>query len=180
MGSELENGRTMSGKSVTLSARISQEDADFLASLQPPGAVTPSDKLRHLLSEARRWQEDAATYESSLARYAELAAPALRRWRQAERAEHMHSEVVRLLAEWLPETMAFMASAVPGPDDPTPRPELEALEAGLADRAFTFVDTLLRLGVTATAPGYDPEVVARRIEPVFDLLSVMQAARRAR
>ena len=43
----------MSSKSTPLSFRVSDEDAEFLAGLQLPGAVTPSEKLRVLVTRAR-------------------------------------------------------------------------------------------------------------------------------
>ena len=53
-------------RSVPFSARISTEDAAFIAGLEIDGAHTPSDKLRALLAEARKRRQGSGDYESSL------------------------------------------------------------------------------------------------------------------
>ena len=57
---------TPSNSRVPISVRISQEDADFIASLQIQGANTPSDKIRELLRQARTLHTQGQDYESSL------------------------------------------------------------------------------------------------------------------
>ena len=45
------------GKSVPFSVRLTSEDAEYVAALQIPGAVTSSDKIRHIISDARKRRE---------------------------------------------------------------------------------------------------------------------------
>ena len=53
-------------KTVSISARISHEDAEFLSSLTIEGATTPSDKLRALLADARQRHAGLQDYSSNL------------------------------------------------------------------------------------------------------------------
>ena len=44
----------MASKTVQISARISNEDAEFLSKLTINGAKTPSDKLRAIITQTRK------------------------------------------------------------------------------------------------------------------------------
>ena len=173
----------MPGKTVTISARIDREDADFLATVPIPKATTPSDKLRHILAAARDWQDGGSDYDKCLGRIENWIAPALHSWRTAENTSRKHSELVRLMAEWLPEALAFLIASVP---PPTPRDGedlaagLDALEEGLTSRAFTLIDAILRLGVTGRDPCYDPNAINSRVDPVLELAEFIDLARKHR
>lgn len=173
----------MPGKTVTISARIDREDADFLATVSIPRATTPSDKLRHILAAARNWQEGGNDYDKSLERIENWIAPALHRWRTAENASRKHSELVRLMAEWLPEALAYLIASVP-PETRRNGEELTAglkeLEEGLTSRAFTLIDAILRLGVTGRDPCYDPNAINSRVDPVLELAEFIDLARKHR
>ena len=173
----------MPGKSVTISARIDREDADFLATVPIPKATTPSDKLRHILAAARQWQDVGNDYDKCLERIENWIAPALHRWRMAENASRDHSELVRLMAEWLPEALAFLIASVPQESERNGEDltaGLHELEEGLANRAFTLIDAILRLGVTGRDPCYDPTAVNARIAPILELAHFIDLARNHR
>ena len=50
-------------KTVPISVRVSNEDAEFIATLQIDNAVTPSDKVRSLIKEAKQKKERVVSYE---------------------------------------------------------------------------------------------------------------------
>lgn len=172
----------MPGKTVTISARIDREDADFLATVAIPKANTPSDKLRHILAAARQWQSVGNDYDKCLERIEDWIAPALHRWRTAENVDRRHSELVRQMAEWLPETLAFLIATVPAStgDREQVRAGLDDLEEGLTNRAFTMIDAILRFGVTGRDPCYDPSAIGSRIEPILELAHFVDLARTQR
>jgi hypothetical protein len=173
----------MPGKTVTISARIDQQDAEFLATVAIPKATTPSDKLRHILAAARQWQSVGNDYDKCLERIEDWIAPALHRWRTAENTSRQHSELVRLMAEWLPEALAFLIATVPQQSQGNGKDVtagLDELEEGLTNRAFTMIDAILRLGVTGRDPCYDPNAVGSRIEPILELAHFVDLARTQR
>ena len=164
----------MASKTVPLSVRISDDDADFLARLVVPGAITPSDKLRAIITETRRRQEGSSDYAGCLAMLQEMLAPTLRRVRELNNRENTQSELLSRLADWLPEAMAWFVTGAPPSKAKDDAPRLEALEAGLADRVAALLEAFLRLGVTSQAPCYDKSAVARRLGPVLELAEIIK------
>lgn len=170
----------MPDKSVPLSARISVEDAEFLASLRIEGATTPSEKIRGLIADAKRRRAASSDYRSALTLLEASLGPSIRALREAEHAEGMHSEFVLGFAEWLPEAVAFFASGVSTLGDKERRKALEALEKGFADRVFRLLDLTLRLGVTPEFPGYSPSLVSDRLDRVLSLVDVIRSNQQER
>ena len=163
----------MTNKTVSLSVRVSDDDAAFLAGLEVTGAVTPSEKLRAILAAARRREEGLGSYSESLALFQEMLGPAVRALRDHELSTHSRSELLHFLSEWLPEAMAFFASALHTSDDEKGNDSWSEVERGLAIRTFALVQTVLRMGVTRQSISYDPEVISRRLEPVLELTEVL-------
>jgi hypothetical protein len=170
----------MASKNIQLSTRITEDDAAFLARLQVDDAHTPSDKVRALIAEARRRHEARRDYRSALERAHELLGPILADLSTAEHTSGLHSELVRAVADWLPETIAFLISETAPARGRDAGEALRAAERGLADRTFRLIEAVLRLGVTEAAPCYDPAAISGRVEPVLALLDVLRTARSAR
>lgn len=172
LGDEAE----MTGKTIQISTRINQKDADFLAGLSIEGALTPSDKLRALIDEARRRREGVHEYGAGLKHTRELVGPALDRTLQIETQGLPHSELIPLVGEWLAESMAYLISGIPedGPFDDAEEAQLREVERGLAERVFRLLQQVLRLGVTKDAPCYDSGLVARSLSPALELLEVLR------
>ena len=162
----------MSPKTIPMSVRVSDRDAEFIAALSIEGATTPSDKLRAIITQARRRTEGLEDYASCLGILEETVAPSTRRLRKAELEERRHSELVKAVGEWMPEAQAFLMSSLPA-ESAIDADSLERLEAGLADRVFTLIENILRMGVTQKAPCYDPEAVAQRLGPVLELAALI-------
>lgn len=164
-------------KTSQISTRVTQADADFLAGLTLEGATTPSDKVRALITEARRRREELGDYKGSLRQVRDLIAPATAAILEAENASHTHSALVLPLVDWMAEALAFTLSHVPsGPEGSAAG--LAELEQGLADRSVRWAQALLRLAITQEAETYDPRVVDARVAPVLALARVVDDARR--
>jgi len=158
--------------------RVSPEDALFIESMDIAGAANPSDKVRSLLADARKRHEGFSDYSSCLGMVQEMLAPTLHRLRAAEYREGVHSELVLELAQWMPEALAFLLTGLP--DEHGERGDLEAFEEGVAERLFRLIENVIRMNVTNECRGYDPAVVARRIDPVVELVNVIQMKQQQR
>lgn len=169
----------MGTKNIQLSTRVTDEDAAFLARLEIEGAETPSDKIRALIAEARRRHEGRRDYRTALHRVSDLLGPVEADVRAAEHVTQAHSELVRMVSDWLTETFAFLVSQ--GQEEAGGAKKsaalLEATERGIADRVFRLIESVLRLGVTGEAPCYDKSTISERLGPVLELLEVIRAVR---
>lgn len=158
-----------------LSVRLSEEDALFLAGLELEGAVTASDKVRGLIRQARQRAQTPATWEAALAAAHDIGAPALKALRAAELASDRHSTVALALTTAVEELLAVLLAApaeLAGGD-----PErLARHEARLVDAAARLTEQMLRWGVTASAPAYDPTIVFRRVAALGELTRLITAA----
>jgi len=163
-------------KSVPLSVRVSPEDAEFIARIDIAGADTPSEKVRALLAEARHRRQGFSDYSSCLAMVSEMLAPTLQRLRAAEHQEKVHSELVMELLQWMPEVLAFLLTSLEDGDQQ--RSDLESFEEGVAERLFRLIENVIRMNVTRRCRAYDPDVVAKRMGPVVELVDVIQRSAR--
>jgi len=162
-------------RTLPISARIPAEDAEFLAELKIEGAVTPSDKLRAIITQARQRAQGQDDFPASLQWMREVITPALNRVRDAEHRHGLHSELVTAVCEWLPQACAVVLShRGAGAQE---KQQLINLERALADRAFQLFEALLRLGVTEQAPCYDKDVISARLGPVLALAQVITSSR---
>lgn len=163
-------------KAIPISVRITTEDASFLAGLRLDDAVTPSDKLRALLREARQRQEQGHDYQSCQRQLQDLLAPAMQRLRQAELQVRQHSDFVDLVLPWLAETLAYAATA-PATAPPEDTELLRDVEGNLATRVFRLLEGVLRLGVTRQAPCYDPDMLQSRVNTIVEIVDIMKQRR---
>lgn len=159
-------------RSVQISARIPAEDAAFLAGLSLEGAVTPSDKLRTIITAARRQHEGYGDYAGSLQWLRDVLKPALARVAQSEHEQGMSSELLSILSAQLPPLLASLMASRPQTAD-----ELRQLEASLAQRSLQLLESVLRLGVTRRAACYDPELIQKQLPSILELAGIIAAAR---
>jgi hypothetical protein len=160
----------------TISVRIPSEDLEWLATLNLQGATTPSDKLRALVAQVRRQQEGASDYAATLSWMRDLITPFVTRIGAQEHRQGNHSEIVRLLAEWTPQTMALLIGESGSVSQASQR--TLQLEERLVARAFQLITATLRLAVTQTADCYDPKVLERHLPQVIELVGVIAANRK--
>jgi hypothetical protein len=161
-----------------LSARIPAEDMQWLMGLNLQGAVTPSDKLRALISQMRRQFEGTLDYDLSVSWLRDLIAPFVVAIRALENHNKIHSEVVTLVAEWLPQVMAVMLSERSLAKDEKAR--AVELEDVLVRRCFQMLTSMLRLAVTREAGCYNPQVVEAHVPAVLEIANVISQIRKNR
>ena len=162
----------------TLSARIPTEDMEWLAGLEIQGAVSPSDKLRALIAQMRRQQEGTLDYERSLGWLRDLVAPFVTAIRAVEHHNRMHSEVLTLAAEWLPQVMATLLSERALAKDAKKR--AVDVEEIVVQRCLQLLVSIMRLAVTRDAGCYNPAVVDKHLPKVLEIAHIVSQARKSR
>ena len=167
----------MAGKTVPLSVRVSDDDAEFLAGLEISGATTPSEKLRAILANERTRWERAQDPAEAAEFIRDLLRPAQRRVRRLEADAHKSSDAVLKLYERLPE---LTASAFAGPAGDADGKSLAAFEARLLDQVFALLQEILELGLLSHSRCYDPQAIASRLSPVLELVELMRISRERR
>lgn len=161
---------------VTIGARVPQEDAEFISQLRIEGATTPSDKVRAIIAEARRRHQGSHEYGACFDLTKSMLATFTSRTRQLEMEQSIHSEVVTRTLEWLPDMMAYIMSSSEKLAASSVE-ELSSIEQGVADRVFRLIESVLQMGVTKRCPCYNKNAVLDRIEPVLDLVRVIESNR---
>ena len=164
-------------KSVPVSVRVSPEDAEFIASLKIEDAVTPSDKIRALIKRARLLESHEKSYEGALSSFQAQFRAVLNQLAQQEQQDKTHSELVRLFLDWLIEADAYAAAPPLSKDAKKQAVQLKNFEQGVMERSLRLCETVIRLGITEAAPCYDPGIVARNIDRVLDLSTVVSQSR---
>jgi hypothetical protein len=162
----------------TLSARIPLEDIEWLAGLDLQGAVSPSDKLRALIAQMRRQFEGTLDYERSLSWLRDLVAPFVTAIRAVEHSNRMHSEVLTLTAEWLPQIMAILLSErALGKDAKKRAIDVEEM---VVQRCFQLLASIMRLAVTREAACYSPAVIEKHVGGVLEIAEIVNRTRKMR
>ncbi len=168
-----EKNQKVTGKSVTMSARISQNDALFLAQYKAEGAITPSDKMRAIIRDARENQQRFDDFRGSINLFKKLLEPVDVSIREAELDYQIHSELVTRMLEWLPDMMASTVILEKKLQQDPDQEKLKAIEDGIADRVFRLIVSILQMAVTERNPCYRKDAVNSRIEPVLDLAELI-------
>ncbi len=165
----------MGAKSVPLSVRLSKEDAEYIASLKAPDAVTMSEKVRYLVREARISAQRHETFEGVVEHTEDTLAPLKHALDKLEEDQFVRSGLMRALIGALPRILAELEAAdVDG--DPPVLESLTALERDAARRVKDLLDQLARLAVTKEAPCLDPDVIRREIaEPLVEIVDIVNA-----
>ena len=162
----------------TLSARIPTEDLEWLVGLDIQGAVSPSDKLRALIGQMRRQHEGRSITSAAWAGCAIWWRPSSARIRALEHHNRMHSEVLTLVAEALPQIMATLLSERGLANDAKKRAiEVEEI---VVQRCFQLLTSILRLAVTRDAACYNPKVIDTHVPPVLEIAEIIAQTRKMR
>lgn len=164
-------------KTVPLSVRISEADAAFIARLSMPDAVTPSEKIRGLIAEARQRHQAASSPREGVAFLRGTLEPQRQRIRALEEKLGTHSEVVARIGEWLPEFLAHFLGA-PLSKDEESEEALRVLERSLVVKLLSLMEGVLRLAVTSREPCYDPRVISSHLEVVTELVKMIERCRK--
>ena len=168
----------MGTKTVPLSVRLSKEDAEYIASLKAPDAVTMSEKVRYLVRQARISAERHETFEGVVEETEDTLAPLKHALDKIEEDQFVRSGLLRALIASLPRILAELEAAdVDG--DPPVLESLTALEKGAAKRVKDLLDQLARLAVTTDAPCLDPQVIHEEIaKPLVELTEMINTNRK--
>lgn len=159
-------------KSIPISVRITQDEAESLARMRIPGATTPSEKLRALISEAHRREQGPADYPEAMAQVQQWLAPLFTTIQLAESSQEQHSDILALLREWLPDFLAYTRLSATSSTALSPD-ALLALERGIADRLLRLMERIFQLALISRCHCYDPELITRRMELIRQLASII-------
>lgn len=164
----------MTGRTVPLSVRVSHDDADFLAALEMEGADTPSEKLRALITEAKRRQDSMSGFSEAQMELRRMIQPLIENVQDHEATNEVYSQLLHLGLEWIPEAMAeLVAQRFRMTKDATSE-DMVQLERRVTDRVFRLIEGFLRLAVTQDCEGYDPQVIQKRLPRIRQLIELMQ------
>lgn len=163
-------------RSVTLSVRVSDDDAAFLAGFEVPGAHTPSEKLRAILTSARLRQEGTRDFDGCARVMEEMLRPGVQKLRSAQREAGVRSHFLMKLYERVPELVADLVASVPEPDG---APEaLRRFEAAVAEQVFAVIEEILDMGLTSRSRTYDPDLIRQKLVPILEVLELLKLASR--
>lgn len=162
-------------RSVSLSVRISDDDAAFLARYKAEGATTPSEKLRALLADARRAEVGEQDFAGRVEWCGSQMQPALNRIRNLQKQARQRSDFTVRLYERLPELLATLMTGPANTDDAAEA--LVDFEADVAEQAFALIEEILDLGLTKNSRTYDPALIKTRLEPVLEILDLIRLSK---
>lgn len=163
-------------KSVPISVRITQDEAETLARMRIPGATTPSEKLRALIADAHRRQRGPADYTASMSEVQQWLAPIFEAVQLAEASQEQHSDIVALLHEWLPDFLAYVrltGSITNTKEAERTSEQLSLLERGIADRLFRLMERVFQLALISRCHCYDPELINKRMDLIRQLAAII-------
>ncbi len=158
-------------KTVPISVRVSNEDAEFIANLQIDGAVTPSDKVRSIIREAKKQKERIINYEGCLKIALETLKGLTQKVKASEMKQKQHSELVNVFNDWIVESFAYVVSAKYKIYEG--KIELKQLEEGISERVFRLFEVVARMGVTSKASCYDKEIITKGFVPILELTQII-------
>ena len=158
-------------KTVPISVRVSNEDAEFIANLQIDNAVTPSDKVRSLIKEAKQQKERIVSYEGCLNIARETLKDLVQKVKTIESKEKEHSELVNVFNEWVTECFAYVASAKYEIQED--QIKLKQLEEGISERVFRLFEAVARMGVTSQEPCYNKKIILTGFLPILELIQII-------
>jgi hypothetical protein len=163
-----------------LSVRMTPEEMSMLSELHLDDAVTPSDKIRRLVKWAHRQQKSRSSYAEALGVAEEQLAPTVRKLRQHEADHHVHSDLLLQLLSWLPDMFAVAGTAMQ--TDASREGGKKAtltLENDVAERIFSLLLTVLKMGLTPAAHCYRSSHMTERLPAVLELCRLLDEPRNA-
>jgi hypothetical protein len=163
-----------------LSVRMTPEEMSMLSELHLDDAVTPSDKIRRLVKWAHRQQKSRSSYAEALDVAEEQLAPTMRKLRQHEAEQHVHSDLLLQLLNWLPDIFALAGTAMQ--NDAAREDGRKAaltLEDDVAERIFSLLLGVLKMGLTPAAHCYRSSHLTDRLPAVLELCRLLDATRTA-
>lgn len=157
-------------KTMPISGRIAEEDYLFIISGVENGAVTASEKLRHVAHFFRRYHEGMKKYPEAVAEFTRLLDRFRFEAKAVENAEGMRSELMDRLLILLPELFAMISSFRISNKDG--RKDLIEAEEQVFRAILGLMEYVLRLGITKTSPTYNPSLFKGRLNQLSDLVEL--------
>lgn len=163
-------------KTTSLSVRVDDDDAAFLAELDIGDARTPSEKLRALLHAERRRHEGIDDPLEAADMFRDLLQPAKRRIKKLETKVSVRSGFLTKLYDRLPE---ISGAAFSGPDEKIKdaSSNLKTFENDMLNDVFGFIQETLELGLTTRNRCYDPDGIEKRLAPVLEILELINISK---
>ena len=161
---------------IPITARISQKDMEFLASLDIEGVKSTGEKIRYLLNEASIRRKGYEDYDSAIKLIGDIVGKNTSYIKKTENETGLHSEFMEKLSIWLLDTMAVLVSAIDEEKTKTKigsKDWLRDIEKVLGNKVFLLLESVLRMGVTKTSSNYNPELIWERIGPILELCEVV-------
>jgi hypothetical protein len=170
----------MPPKTTPLSVRLSEEDSDFLTSLQINDAVTPSDKIRAIISQARLIEKGTKEYQDSLSFIKNILNPTYRQILDWEREQNKRSELISKFTDWVSEILAYYITSISKESRKPAKNIMDEIEVGLATRILSLGESILRMSITENSSCYNPKVLTDRLGPILELNEVIQMYRKSK
>lgn len=168
-------GVMMGAKSVPLSVRLPQEDAEYIAGLKAGDAVTMSEKVRFLVGEARRHSEEGKSFEGLVKRQHGMLEPLEGAIARQEGETGETSALLKALIQYVPTLVASL-EAIDFNRNIDLKATLGDMEVEAANLTKAFLDQLARLAVTREAPCMNPGIARDIIEPLDELFTLKNTA----
>lgn len=154
------------GRSVPVSVRLSPEDASFLAALEIDGCVTVSQKIRHVVSQARmaaQAKEDVTQDQEVIGQKVEP----FRRKIAALEASGQSAVFLRQLCHWLPAVMAMIEVAGETATD------LGAIEIKARDKMLDILDHMARQALTEESLNLNSHLFSDMRPNLIEILKIL-------
>lgn len=163
----------MTQRTTTISCRVDAEDAEFLLSLEVPGANTVSEKFRHVLADYRQRQQNLQNFRDCLMDLRNFIAPTYQEIQDMEYSHGERSEFVNRLVETLPALFATLLTSRRPVRPEEELKHLHQLEKRLIDQVFQLIESLLRMGISAPPPCYSPDAFTERLQSLLSLTDIL-------
>ncbi|MCG8425868.1 MAG: hypothetical protein MI754_00765 [Chromatiales bacterium] len=160
-------------KSVPISVRISPTEAEFLAQLKIPDAITPSDKLRAIITDARKRTESPQSYTEASTMIHNWLSPIFENVHEAEITTGQYSALVAITKEWLQEFLTYTSLAGSFENNTSAQQNLESFEQGVAERTLRLSENLLQLALTKESRCYQADVISSRLQPIQEIAKLI-------
>lgn len=163
-------------KTTSLSVRVDDDDAAFLAGLHVGDARTPSEKLRALLRSERRRQEGARNALEATDMVRDLLQASKRRMRELELDTGARSDFLKKVYDRLPE-IAGLALAGPIDEECDNSRSLEKFERLVINEVFSFVHEILELGLSPRNRVLDSETIESRLSAILEFIELINISK---
>lgn len=163
-------------KSIPISVRVSQDEAESLARLHIPGATTPSEKLRALITDAHNREQGPQDYPEAIVQSQQWLAPVFEAIQTTESRLGQQSDIIALLREWLPDLTAQLRLNALGQTnnrESLSKSDLLAMEKDITERLVRLMERVFQLSLTSRCHCYDPELLSKRMDLIRHLAAII-------